>query len=115
MRHSFLIYFFTLTSCTLLGQSKDTWISFWSKDTSLIGFKDKNGLVKIEPKFSGFTSASKFDDIIAVTEAKNETWNSYYLTKTGELLGKTAYTYLTMEQTAKVKVIFVFVTAKLTK
>lgn len=88
MRHLFLIYFFTLTSCTLLGQSKDTWTSFWNKDTSLIGFKDKNGIVKIEPKFSGFTSASKFDDIIAVTEAKNETWNSYYLTKTGRIVGK---------------------------
>jgi hypothetical protein len=78
----------TVTNFTLLGQSKDTWTSFWNKDTTLMGFKDKNGIVKIEPKFKGFTSANKFDDIIAVTESMNENWNSYYLTKAGRIVGK---------------------------
>ena len=53
-----------------------------------MGFKDKNGMVKIGPKFKGFTIANKFDDIIAVTEEINENWNSYYLTKTGRIVGK---------------------------
>lgn len=78
----------TLISFILLGQSKDTWMSFWNKDTTLLGFKDKNGVVKIEPKFKGLTSANKFDDIIAVTEEINKGWNSYYLTKSGRIVGR---------------------------
>ena len=61
----------TISSLTLLGQSNDTWTSFWNKDTTLVGYKDINGVVKIEPKFTGFTSAGKFENIIAVTEDKN--------------------------------------------
>ena len=78
----------TFTSLTLLGQSKDTWTSFWNNDTTLIGFKDKNGIVKIKPKYKGFTSANRFDDIIAVTEEVNENWNSCYITKAGRIVGK---------------------------
>lgn len=53
-----------------------------------MGFKDKNGVVKIEPKFSGVTTAGKFENIVAVTEEINGTWNSYYLTKTGRIVGR---------------------------
>ena len=71
----------------MLGQSNDTWTLFWNKDTTLIGYKDKNGVVKIEPKFTGFTSAGKFENIIAVTEEINGSWKSYYLTKQGKKVG----------------------------
>lgn len=77
-----------MTSQTLIGQSNDTWTSFWNKDTTLIGYNDKNGIVKIEPKFSGFTSASKFDHIIAVSEESDGKWNSYYLTKSIKIIGR---------------------------
>lgn len=77
-----------ISSLTLLGQSNDTWTSFWNEDTTLIGYKDKNGITKIEPKFTGFSSARKFDNIIAVTEEINGKWKSYYLTKTGKIAGK---------------------------
>ncbi|KAF2512553.1 hypothetical protein [Flavobacterium foetidum] len=67
---------------------EDIWMSFPNKDTTLVGFKDKNGIVKIEPKFSGFTTARKFENIIAVTEEKNGKWESYYLTKSGKIIGR---------------------------
>lgn len=77
-----------LSSVSLLCQSDDAWISFWNNDTTLIGYKDKNGVVKIEPKFTGFTSAAKFENIIAATEEINGNWVSYYLTKTGKIVGR---------------------------
>jgi hypothetical protein len=54
----------------------------------LIGFKDKHGITKIEPKFTGIISANKFDDIIAVTEEVNDKWSGYYITKTGKIFGR---------------------------
>lgn len=88
MKYYALTYLLTLLSCTLLAQSNDPWFSFWNNDSSLIGFKDKNGIVKIEPKFTGFTTEARFENIIAVTEEINGSWNSYYLTKTGRMIGK---------------------------
>ncbi|URC14271.1 hypothetical protein [Flavobacterium sp. B183] len=82
----FCLYFFT--NCVILAQNKDIWISFWDKDTTHIGFKDANGTIKITPKFMGFTTARKFDKIIAVTEEINGGWKSYYLTKSGKIVGR---------------------------
>lgn len=83
-----LIFLATVSSLNLLGQSDDTWTSFWNKDTTLLGYKDKNGVVKIEPKFMVFASANKFDNIIAVSEQTDGKWNRYYLTKSGKMIGK---------------------------
>lgn len=88
MKLYILTFFTTISSLTLLGQSNDTWTSFWNKDTTLLGYKDKNNVVKIEPKFTGFTSATKFENIIGVTEEKNGKWSSYYLTKQGRIVGR---------------------------
>ncbi len=78
----------TLTGLTSFAQSSSTWISFWNRDSTLVGFKDVNGIIKIEPKFQGFTRANKFDDIMAVTEEINDKWHRYYLTKSGRIVGK---------------------------
>lgn len=89
MKRIFLLYIFLFISCTLSAQNKNTWVSFWNKDTTLVGFKDKNGAVKIEPKFMGMTIANKFDDIIAVSEEEeNQSWKNYYLTKSGKIVGR---------------------------
>lgn len=69
------------------AQDNNSWIAFWNNDTTLIGFKDKDGEIKIEPKFVGFTMARKFDDIIAVIEDDNGTYKKYYLTKSGKEVG----------------------------
>lgn len=88
MKSIFLLYIFLFVSCTLFAQNNDTWTSFWDKDTTHTGYKDKNGVIKIEPKFMGMTIANKFDDIIVVTEEENQSWKSYYLTKTGKIVGR---------------------------
>jgi hypothetical protein len=63
------------------------WTAFLNSDSSLLGYKDKNGAVRIEPKFMRFTIANKFDKIIAVTEKVNGSYKSYYLTKAGKIIG----------------------------
>lgn len=88
MKKSILLYLFYLLNSSAFAQNNDLWISFWDKDTTHIGFKDVNGSIKIVPKFMGFTSARKFDKIIAVTEETNNSWKSYYLTKTGKIVGR---------------------------
>lgn len=80
-----LFYFLT---CSTFAQSNDVWVAFPNKDTTLTGFKDKNGVIKIEPKFSGFTTAREFENIIAVSEEKNNKWENYYLTKKGKIVGR---------------------------
>ncbi|MCR9228454.1 MAG: hypothetical protein NXH90_13630 [Flavobacteriaceae bacterium] len=69
------------------AQDREPWVAFQNKDSSLIGFKDKAGNIKIAPKFMGYTIAKKFEDIIAVMEHHNNTYKSYYLTKAGEEIG----------------------------
>lgn len=88
MKLYILTFFTTISSLTLLGQSNDTWISFWNEDSTLLGYKDKNNVVKIEPKFTGITRSEKFENIIAVSEEKNGKWCSYYLTKSGKIVGR---------------------------
>ena len=88
MKKIIILYIFLCLNFTLSAQNKDTWISFWDKDATHLGFKDKSGNIKIAPKFMGLTFANKFDDIIVVSEEVNETWKSYYLTKTGKIVGR---------------------------
>lgn len=88
MKLSVLTFLIIISSQNILGQSNDTWTSYPNKDSTLIGYEDKNGVVKIEPKFIGFISASKFSNIIAVSEEINGKWDSYYLTKSGKINGR---------------------------
>lgn len=79
--------FVTFSSLTLLGQNNTIWTSFWNKDTTMIGYKDHKGIIKIEPKFTNFTNARKFENIIAVSEEADGSWKNYYLTKSGKIVG----------------------------
>lgn len=84
----YFVLFLTLTGLCVSGQSSDVWTSFYNSDTTLKGYKDKNGVVKIEPKFTFFTSALKFENIIAAFEEKDGKSCSYYLTKQGRIAGR---------------------------
>lgn len=88
MKKTIILLTFIILNSSSYSQNGNVWTSFPNKDTTLIGFKDKNGLIKIEPKFTGFTTARKFESIIAVTEEYDESWKSYYLTKTGKIVGR---------------------------
>lgn len=88
MKNYLLLYLLAFLNYSVFAQNNDIWVSFPNKDTTQIGFKDKNGVIKIEPKFTGFTIAHKFENIIAVTEEENGKWKSYYLTKSGKIIGR---------------------------
>jgi len=88
MRQIILTCIFLLIGCSINCRNGSYWISFWNEDSELLGFKDHNGKIKIEPKFTGFTTAKKFDRIIAVMEENNGCIETYYLTKSGKKVGK---------------------------
>lgn len=88
MRAALILYVLFLISIAATAQSNDKWIAF-KDDSGLIGFKDITGEVKIKPKFMGLTTAKYFHHIIiAMEEGKNGTWDSYYLTKLGKIVGR---------------------------
>lgn len=88
MKKTIFLILINWLSINCAAQTQDTWIAFY--DTSnLIGFKDSNGLIKIPLRFSGFTVASKFNDIIGVTERPDDTSRlHYYLLKNGNKIGR---------------------------
>jgi len=88
MKNLILFFLSLITSLSLFGQTNDIWISFWNNDTTLIGYKDKNEIIKIEPKFEAFSIAGKFDYIIAVMEEIDGKYECYHLTKTGRMVGR---------------------------
>jgi hypothetical protein len=83
----FILIILTTLNLTLHGQNNDTWVSFWNKDSTLVGYKDNQGKIRIEPKYSIFSSANKLDHMMAVTEEKNGKMESFYLTKMGRIIG----------------------------
>lgn len=84
----FLLFACLFCKLNALAQTPDSWTSFWNIDSTLIGFKDRSGAVKIQPKFQGYTNASKWDYLVAVTELHGGNWSSYYLTKPAQVIGK---------------------------
>lgn len=91
MRKAICIFLFL--SClfpSLFSQEENSvWISFQNKGSDLIGYKDLNGNIRIEPKFGLFTSVGKFENIIAVSEKQEDNhFKNYYLTKDGKIVGK---------------------------
>lgn len=83
-----LIILIPFSNINSFGQGNDLWYAFRTEGSNLIGFKDKKGVIKIQPKFNEMTSIIKFDNIIAVIEDTIGTGNSYYLTKSGKIVGK---------------------------
>ncbi len=77
-----------LASNVAFCQTTSVWTSFYNSDSTLVGFKDEQGKITIEPKFSIFFSANTFHDIMAVTEEQDGKYLSYYLTKSGKIVGR---------------------------
>ena len=82
-----IIIFFLLISSFAKAQESGTWFAFWDKENFLLGFKNKDGVVKIDPQFMGLTTALRFNNIIAVMEETNDSPASYYLLKNGKKFG----------------------------
>ena len=88
MKQALLTFLVTLVFLSVHAQTTGRWIVFTDSTSKLIGFKDSGGQVKVEPKFTGLTSAKYFEGIIAVSEKINGRYESYYLTKTGKAVGR---------------------------
>lgn len=78
---------FLLAAVTSNAQESKPWVAFWDSDTTHIGFKDINGKIMIKPNLLSFTTARRFDKIMAVIEDDNGDYKSYYLTKSGRKIG----------------------------
>ncbi|MBI5578023.1 MAG: WG repeat-containing protein [Deltaproteobacteria bacterium] len=87
MQQILLICTFIMFGCSKYPQNDSSWIAFWNDNSELMGFKDQNGKIRIEPKYTGFTTARIFDKIIAVMEEKNGRHETYYLTKSRKTVG----------------------------
>jgi hypothetical protein len=73
----------------LSAQQAGTWYAFGNpEDEELIGFKDKDGEIRILPKFIGLMEGRKFDDILAAIEMTDSGLLTYYLTKPGRVIGR---------------------------
>lgn len=82
-----ILIFLIFVNSVSNAQDNQSWYAFWNSDTTYIGFKDSNGEIKIEPKLVGFTTARKFDEIMAVIEDDKGIYKKYYLTKSGRKVG----------------------------
>ncbi len=91
MKPSVLLLLYTLFWNCLFAQDSEVWNYFNNYDTTLSGYKDQNGNIRIEPKF--VRSPIKFDLIIAVTEDVHGDYQSYYLTKSGRIVGRDSVHY----------------------
>jgi len=87
MKKIILTCIFILNACAAFAQEDSAWIAFWNDDSTLIGFKDPNGHTRIKPKYTNFTTAKKFEKIIAVMEESNGQV-AFYLTKSGKVVGR---------------------------
>jgi hypothetical protein len=83
-----LIIFLILFFFNQVFAQENIWFAFWNKDSTLLGFKDKIGKIKIAPSFSEFTTAKKFENIIGISKREHGKIESYYLTKKGRIVGR---------------------------
>ena len=88
MKKIVLTCIFIIVGCSVYIHEDTPWTAFWNDDSTLIGFKDQNGQTRIAPKYMGFTTARKFDQIIAVMEENNSKHGTYYLTKSEKVVGR---------------------------
>lgn len=83
----------TLVLCLLYvgfchAQNPDLWYTFTNQDSTLVGFKNSKGKVTVQPKFLPMILGHTFEHIIGVSEKKQEKWNHYYLTKSGDMVAE---------------------------
>ena len=81
MRLIAIIILTYLFSFTTTAKDNKPWYSFYNKDSTLIGFKDSAGLVKIPPKFCTLTRATTFQGIMAVCQSDSLGYKGYYLSE----------------------------------
>jgi hypothetical protein len=105
MKNTALVLLFIFITSTLPAQVNNTWYSFWNKDTTLIGFKDKNGIVKIEPKFTGLTTPGGLTILLRLLKKRMETGIIIISLNQGRSSAGTVFSFLTIQQIVNMKVL----------
>lgn len=77
-----------LSGCAIHAQTDGSWAAYRDERSDLIGYKDQDGHVRIEARYTDFAVAGKFDKIIAVREERDGQAEVYYLTKSGRKVQK---------------------------
>lgn len=88
MKNILITLFLILKLFPVRAQEKNVWTAFWNKNNTLVGYKDSKGVVRIKPKFNGYFAAQRFEHIMAVSQTIRQKWVSYYLTKSGRIVGR---------------------------
>lgn len=86
INNRYFLCFALLMALQSMGQTTSKWTAFYNESKTLIGFKDAQENVKIEPKFSSFIPAKTFEHIMIVNEPERSK-PRYYLTKFGDKCG----------------------------
>ncbi|OPY84233.1 MAG: hypothetical protein A4E72_02333 [Syntrophus sp. PtaU1.Bin208] len=87
MKKILFSFLLVLAGCSLQIQEDHPWTAFYNEDSTLIGFRDRGGRTRIEPRYSSFTTARKFEQIMAVMEQNHSEQEPCYLTKSGKIVG----------------------------
>ncbi|MGN0021890.1 MAG: hypothetical protein ACI35Z_13900 [Sphingobacterium hotanense] len=78
-----------IVPATYAQGSSDAWLRCYNADSTLVGFKDKNGKLMIQTKYiPSMTIADEFDKIISAVEENDDQWKTYYITKQGRIMGR---------------------------
>ncbi|MVO08139.1 hypothetical protein GOQ30_03040 [Flavobacterium sp. TP390] len=87
MKQTFFLFFFI--PIVLFSQKEKYWYAFHQEvsENNAIGFKDYQGAIMLKPRFSPFTINQKFEKIIALNDANNSQYTSYYVNKKGATFG----------------------------
>ena len=88
MKTILLTYILFLCGTFSYSQQADYWTIFWNENEEKFGFKDNNGLIIIQPKFSGFSFVNRLEHIFIASEEIDDNLDLYYLTKAGRQFGR---------------------------
>ncbi len=73
---------------------QDTWYAYYNSDSTLVGYKDQKGNVKLEPNLAPEELAPRFDAIMAIRSYEGEAPKLAYITKSGrQISGDSMYFY----------------------
>lgn len=88
MKTIILTYLIFLCGTISFPQQSDFWTAFLDENEEIFGFKDCNGLIVVQPKFSSFSFVNKLEHIFIASEEINDELDIYYLTKSGREFGR---------------------------
>lgn len=90
MKPYFCIFLLCLAFNAVKAQDNPDWFMFVDTTTNLIGYKNSEGTIVIEPKFTFLTQQKIFRNIMPVYESilPQDSLATYYLLKNGQKIGK---------------------------